>query len=77
MKLFDRIFGRKSNQKFLSNETYYNDSISHEEHKSDEYGYRYMDSGEYGMIVTYRKNSEESGSYPHFVDFFKRSIRCV
>ena len=77
MKLFDRIFGRKSSQKDLSKDIVENDSIDHEEDNSDVVGYKYMDSIDYRMLSMYRKNSEESGSYPHFVDFFKRSIRCV
>ena len=54
MKLFDRIFGRKSDQKD-----------------------KYMDSCDYEMINLFKKNGEKNGSYPHCVDFFKRSIRCV
>lgn len=78
MKLFDRIFGRKVRSEILEyNETPDNDPINHEEYNSDEAGYRYMDSGQYRMITTYRKNSDKNGSYPHSVDFFKRSIRCV
>jgi hypothetical protein len=75
MKLFDRIFGRKSSQKDLSKGIVENDLTSPE--NSSVVGYKYMDSIDYEMLSMYRKNSEESGSYPHFVDFFKRSIRCV
>ena len=77
MKLFDRIFGRKSSQKDLSKEIVENDSMDHEEDNNDVVGYKYMDSCAYKMINLFNKNSEKNGSYPHFVGFFKRSIRCV
>jgi hypothetical protein len=77
MKLFDRIFGRKSSQKDLSKEIIDNANTDLKEEDSDVVGYKYMDSCAYKMINLFNKNSEKNGSYSHCVDFFKRSIRCV
>ena len=74
MKLFDRIFGRKSSKKDLSKEIIDNANTDLKEEDSDVVGYKYMDSSDYKIINLFEKNSEKPGSYPHYVDFSRDQL---
>lgn len=71
MKLFDRIFGRKSSQKDLSKEIIDNANTDLKEEDSDVVGYKYMDSCAYKMINLFNKNSEKKWIIPTLCRFFQ------